>query len=115
MTANIGAADRVLPLEVVVNGAKQGSWLLLERVGKLYAPIDAFDEWRLQARPGAETVVYKGTTYVPLASVPGFAAKVDFGAQAVDLTFSPQAFVASRLSAELSKRPDVSPVLPSAF
>ena len=62
VTANIGAADRVLPLEVVVNGAKQGSWLLLERFGKLYAPIDAFDEWRLQARPGAETVVNKATT-----------------------------------------------------
>lgn len=115
MTANIGVADRVLPLDVVVNGAKQGSWLLLERVGKLYAPMDAFDEWRLQARPDAQTVVYKGTTYVPLASVPGFTAKVDFSAQAVDLTFSPQAFVASRLTTELSKRPDISPVLPSAF
>src|SRR6478609_6235693 len=53
MTTNIGVADRVLPLEVVVNGAKQGSWLLLERLGKLYAPIDAFDEWRLQAMPDA--------------------------------------------------------------
>lgn len=115
MTANIGAADRVLPLEVVVNGARQGSWLLLERLGKLYAPIDAFDEWRLQARPDAQTVVYKGTTYVPLASVPGFSAKVDFGAQAVDLTFSPQAFVASRLTTELARRPDLSPVLASAF
>lgn len=115
MTADIGVADRVLPLEVIVNGAKQGSWLLLERVGKLYAPADAFEEWRLQATPNAQTVVYKGTTYVPLASVPGFAAKVDFSAQAVDLTFSPQAFVASRLTSELAKRPDLSPVLPSAF
>ena len=36
-------------ISMTVNGAKQGSWLLREHVGKLDAPIDAFDEWRLQA------------------------------------------------------------------
>src|SRR4051794_12774742 len=92
MTADIGNAERVLPLEVVVNGAKQGPWLLLERAGALYAPIDAVDEWRLQARPDTGTVVYKGSTYIPLASIPGFSAKVDFSTQSVDLNFSPQAF-----------------------
>ena len=114
MTKAIGTADRVLPLEVVVNGAKQGSWLLVEHVGALYAPIDALEEWRLQARD-APTYVYKGTTYAALSAIPGFSAKVDFSSQSFDLTFSPQAFVASRLTTELSKRPELSPVLPSVF
>jgi len=39
-------AERILPLEVTVNGAKGGTWLLLERAGVLYAPRDAFEEWR---------------------------------------------------------------------
>jgi outer membrane usher protein len=37
-------APKLIPLEVIVNGAKSGTWLLLEREGGLYAPQDAFEE-----------------------------------------------------------------------
>ena len=37
-------SDRILPLEVTVNGSKSGTWPLLERAGILYAPRDAFEE-----------------------------------------------------------------------
>ena len=46
--------DKVMPFEVVVNGSKSGTWLLIERDGELYGPKDALDEWRLKTRPGTE-------------------------------------------------------------
>jgi len=116
LQAGTGAAtERLLPLEVTVNGAKGGTWLLIERLGALYAPRDAFDEWRLRADPDAAAFDYRGTDYLPLAGIPGYGAKVNFGNQSVDLTFSPQAFAATRLTAEVHKRPVLSPAMPSAF
>lgn len=109
------AAPRLVPLEVIVNGARSGTWLLLERGGALYAPQDAFEEWRLQRPLSADTVQFRGATFWPLADIPGFRAKVDYAQQSVELAFSPQAFAALRISPELSKRPRAGAVLPSAF
>ena len=106
---------RLVPLEVIVNGARTGTWLLLEKGGALYAPADAFEEWRLQRPISAETIQFRGATFWPLADVPGFKSKVDYASQSVELAFSPQAFAALRLSPELSKRPKTGAVLPSAF
>lgn len=110
-----GAAERLLPLEVTVNGSKQGSWVLLERLGVLYAPVDALEEWRVQPRGESQSVSHRGTTYLPLSEIPGFSARVNFANQSLDLSFSPQAFAATRLTTEVNKRPVVSPVLPSFF
>ena len=115
LQASTGAAERILPLEVTVNGSKSGTWLLLERLGVLYAPRDAFDEWRVQVNPESQALTYKGTQYLPLSAIPGFGAKVNFGNQSIDLTFSAQAFAATRLTTEVSKKPVLSPVLPSFF
>src|SRR5690242_12848766 len=79
------ASDRAMPLEVIVNGAKAGAWILVERAGVLYAPADAFDEWRLQVGPGAPKLVFKGQDYLALSSIPGFRAKVDYANQSVEL------------------------------
>lgn len=115
----LGAAqvvpDRILPLEVTVNGSKSGTWPLLERSGILYAPRDAFEEWRVQTHGDAPAVKYRGTDYLPLSAIPGFSAKVNFGNQSIDLSFSPQVFAATRLTTELAKKPVLSPVLPSVF
>jgi len=108
-------APRLIPLEVVVNGARSGTWLLLEREGSLYAPQDAFEEWRLQRPMSADTIEFRGQTYWPLSAVPGFKAKVDYASQSVALAFSPQAFAALRISRELAERPKIGPVLPSFF
>lgn len=109
------AADQLLPLEVVVNGTKSGTWLLLERAGALYAPHEALEEWRVRLSPNVQPVLFRGQPYWPLSAVPGFNAKLDYGAQSVELLFSPQAFAATRLTQEASKKPVVSPVLSSAF
>lgn len=109
------APDRILPLEVTVNGSKSGTWLLLERSGMLYAPRDAFEEWRVMIHGDAAGVNYRGTSYLPLSAIPGFSAKINFGNQSIDLDFSPQVFAATRLTTELVKKPLLSPVLPSFF
>lgn len=108
-------ADRILPLEVTVNGSKSGTWLLLERSGILYAPRDAFEEWRVQTHGDATVVKYRGADYLPLSAIPGFNARVNFGNQSIDLNFSPQVFAATRLTTELAKKPVLSAVLPSFF
>lgn len=107
--------DQLMPLEVLVNGAKSGAWLLLERRGVLYAPRDAFDEWRLQVPASAEAIDFRGQSFWPLAAIPGFKSRIDYSSQTVELLFSPQAFAASRLTREVVKTPVVSPVLPSLF
>jgi outer membrane usher protein len=111
----VPAPDKLLPLEVTVNGAKVGTWVLIERAGVLYAPKEALEEWRLQLRPGVEGLSYRGSPYLPLAGVPGYNAKIDFSAQAVDLVFSPQSFAATRLAQGVADKPVLSPVLPSVF
>ena len=104
-----------MPLEVIVNGARSGAWLLVERAGVLYAPVDAFQEWRVQVRPDAPRLEFKGQEYRALSSIPGFRAKVDYANQSVELLFSPQAFAVLRLTQELEKKPVISEVLPSVF
>lgn len=106
---------RIMPMEVVVNGAKSGTWLMIERSGELYAPRDAFVEWRVQLKPGTQSIDFKGLDYFPLSAVAGFTAKMDFANQAVELSFSPDAFAATRLTTAAASRPKLSPVLPSAF
>ena len=107
--------DRILSLEVVINGAKSGTWLLVQRAGDLYAPRDAFEEWRVQKRADVPPIRFKGEDYWPLSAVPGYRAKIDFANQSVELLFSPDAFSATRLTQEMYKRAVVSPVLPSVF
>lgn len=107
--------DRLVPMEVVVNGSKQGTWVVVERDGMLYVPKDAFDEWRIQTKAGAVAVDVGGVPHLPLESVPGFTSKVDFSTQTLELTFSPQAFAATRLGALPIVHAEPSPSLPSAF
>ncbi len=107
--------DRLLPMEVIVNGAKSGTWLFLERAGVLYAPREAFDEWRVELNPAVPTVEFKGQPYSPLSAVPGFRSKINFSTLTVELFFSPESFSTLRMTKELVKRPVVSPVLTSVF
>ncbi|WP_394757168.1 fimbria/pilus outer membrane usher protein [Rhodoferax sp.] len=115
VAAFLAGTERVLPMEVTVNSTKSGTWLFLERAGVLYASREAFEEWRVELNPSAATIDFKGQPYSPLSAVPGFKAKVNFANQSVDLFFSPEAFSTLRMTNELSKRPVVSPVLPSIF
>ena len=109
------AAQRVMPMEVVINGNKSGTWVLIERDGMLYAPKDAFDEWRVSLRPSAISVRYQNTDYYSLAGVPGYESTFNAATQSVDVKFSPLAFGATRIDGEKYKQPVVTSVLPSMF
>ena len=86
------SASKLHPLEVTVNGARAGDWVLLERDGLLYAPKAAFEEWRVLLRPDAPGIDVNGQRYVALSEIPGFDAKIDFATQSLALTFSPRSF-----------------------
>lgn len=108
-------AARLMPLEVSINGAKSGNWLLLDRGGVLYAPAEAFEEWRLNRKPDAKSYSYRGQTWFPLTSVPGFQAQLNAADQSMDLKFQSGAFAATRVTQTPVERPKISPILPSLF
>ncbi len=108
-------APRLMPLEVSINGAKSGNWLLLERGGTLYAPAEAFEEWRLNKKPDAKSYAYRGQNWFPLSSVPGFQAQLNAADQSMDIKFQSGAFAATRVTQAQAERPKLSPVLPSLF
>jgi len=109
------AQERLIPLEVTINNTQGGNWVLLERNGELYAPAEAFEEWRINRRPETPAVLYRGQRWYPLHSVPGFKAQFDFSSQALALLFSPAAFAATRLGSEIINRPALSPIEPALF
>lgn len=106
---------RLIPLEVRINGASGGDWVLLDIKGTLYAPIDAFEVWRVIRRPEVEAVPYRGQIWFPLSSVPGYEAQLNASNQSIDLKFSPSAFATTRLTQETLKRPVVSAPLTALF
>lgn len=108
-------AQRLLLLEAKVNGVVSGAWLFVERDGVLHVPREALNEWRVQLRPGAQPLQFKGESYWPLSAAPGYAAAIDAAAQSVELSFAPEAFPSTRLAGTLNTRPPPSPVLPSVF
>jgi outer membrane usher protein len=108
-------AQRLMVLEVLLNQASAGQWTLLERDGLLFAPADAFDEWRLKRPAHIAAVSYRGQAWFPLAAVPGFQSRFDFANQALELSFSPSAFAATRLARDPAARAALSPKLNAAF
>ena len=108
-------ADRYRPLEVRVNQAPGGTWTLLERDGKLYAPQEAFGDWRLNRPPAHAAITVRGEPWYALDAVAGFEAVVNEAEQSVDLVFSASAFSATRLTRVGVERVQVSPVEPAVF
>lgn len=115
-SANSAAgSDKFLPLEVAVNGDAGGVWVLIERAGVLYAPKEAFAEWRVGVRDGVEGFEHQDTRFLPLSAVPGFSAQINTQKQLLELNFAPTAFSAFAKTGEASKRTPLSPVLPSVY
>lgn len=106
---------RMMPLEVTVNGAASGSWVLMERAGVLYAPADAFEEWRINRRANAAPVIHQGKNWYALTAVPGFSAQLNAANQSLELKFSPQAFAATRLTQPIAQRPKLTPSVLAGF
>ena len=114
-TAKAVSADRVIPFEVTINGLKSGIWPFIERDGILFAPKEAFDEWRVSLRPSALSVRFQDVDYYSLAGVPGYESTFNASTQSLDVKFSSAAFGATRLENEQAKKPVVASVLPSVF
>ena len=81
---------QLLPLEVTINGGPAGNWVLFERNGTLYALDEAFTDWRVNRRPNAVPVIYKGQAWYALSAVPGFEALRNFKEQSVAVKISVQ-------------------------
>jgi outer membrane usher protein len=113
--AAAGSADRLFPLDATVNGQGVGTWPFIERAGVLYASSEAMEEWRVRLQPGAPSITVRGMKYWPLTAIPGYTAKPNYANQSIELTFSPDAFTDTRITQEKTQRPQLSPVLPSAF
>jgi outer membrane usher protein len=115
--ANVSAAknDKFLPLEVIVNGSRGGTWVFIERNGVIYAPKDAFEQWRVGLREDAQGFDHQGTMHFALAAVPGFSANIDSRSQTLVLTFAASAFAESRNPGSAYERTPPSPVLPSVY
>jgi outer membrane usher protein len=109
-------ADRIIPLEATVNGAKAGAWPFVERQGALYVGPDAIEEWRLRMPADVQPIRVRGSDFYPLAVLPGFSARLNSTTLSVDITFAPEAFAGTRLTMDKElQRPKPSPVLPSTF
>ena len=109
------SAIRILPLEVRVNGAPSGNWALIESEGMLYAPEDAFEEWRLNRREEAKPITHRGQTWYALGAVPGYQSQLNFANQSIDLVFSPSAFAATRLASDAAEKIPLNPSVPALF
>jgi outer membrane usher protein len=108
-------ATRIIPLEVSINGARAGSWVLMERAGTMYAQLDAFEEWRINRDPRAPGIVYRGETWYPLGSLPGYSARFNPAEQSLQLNFSAAAFATTRLGQPEAERPAVTRPLTTVF
>jgi outer membrane usher protein len=101
-------------MEALVNQKKSGTWAFVERQGQLYVAQDAFEEWRVQMRAGLEPIIVRGVEYWPLSAVSGFAYKINYSTQVVEIDFAPDAFFATKLTQDANAL-KTSPVLPSVF
>jgi len=107
-------APKIIPLEITINGARAGNWALLENEGVLYAPADAFEEWRLNRDQRIAPFTYRGQPWYPLSSLPGFTARFNPAEQALALNFSGAAFATTHVG-QAQERLAVTTPLTSAF
>lgn len=107
--------EKVLPLDVVINGHKVGSWMLIEHEDMLYAPKEAYEEWRVSYRGNAVQLNFLGQEYIALAAVPGYESNIDYGTQTINVTFDSASFSATSLVKERDSVPIVDKVIPSGF
>jgi outer membrane usher protein len=87
----------------------------VSRGGILYAPVEAFTQWRLQVRPDTPVMEYRGFRYYPIPSVPGVKSDLDEATATLNLTVPGGAFAATRLTRELTSVLPRSPVVPAVF
>ena len=103
------------PLDVSINSVPVGNWLLLEVDGRVYAPADAFTEWRIARPPEQGSIRARQQTWYRLDTIPGFTARLNAAEQSLAIEFAAHAFAATRLGTPMGQRPVVSPSELAAF
>ena len=103
------------PMEVIVNGSKSGTWLILKQGTTLFVPINAFEAWRIPVVTTTKIIQFKGRHYAALNDLAGYESKVNSATQSIDLLFSPNAFKRTRLGSSSFSKPTTGTTLPSLF
>ena len=106
---------RPIPVEVFINNARAGDWIVRDVGGALHATQEALDAWRVLRAAEAPPLSYRGQPWYALGSIPGYEAQFDAPTQSLRLKFSPNAFAATRLLAPDEQRPALTPPLTALF
>jgi outer membrane usher protein len=114
-TRGIETGERVLPVDVTINKGAGGIWPIVSRDGVLYAPVEAFTQWRLQVRPDTPVIEYRGFRYHAVTAVPGLQARLDDAAAILELSVPAESFAATRLTRELNSVLPRTPAVPAVF
>jgi outer membrane usher protein len=109
------ATPQLVPLEVVLNGASVGNWLLLQAPGGFYAAREALDAWRLQPRTEGERLEFQRERWYPLSAIDGYSANLNPARQSIDLGFAASAFVTTQVTAAAQDAPITSNAEPAIF
>ncbi len=111
----IETGERVLPVEVSINGGSGGIWPIVSRDGVYYAPAEAFAAWRLHVRPDTSFIEFRGFRYLPVGAVTGIESRLNEEKGVLELQVHAEAFSGTRLTRELSQVLPRSPVVPAVY
>lgn len=111
----MAATPRLMPLEVVLNGANVGNWLLLQTPDGFHAPREALDAWRVTPPAEGERLKFQQENWYALSNIDGYDARFDPSRQSLELRFAPTAFLATRLTDTESELPPVNAAELAAF
>lgn len=109
------AAPRLMPLEVTLNGANAGNWLLLQTAEGFHAPKEALDAWRVTSPVDGNRLTFRQEKWYALSAIDGYEARFDPARQSLELRFAPTAFLTTRLGDEERAPPPVAKAEPAAF
>ena len=102
-------------VDVTINLAHAGQWMLLDKEGELYATTEILQQWRLVAPAGVDGLDFRGASWTPLHALPGYRARFDFGNQSLDLEFAPEAFITTQMKPRPASPVALSKTAPAVF
>jgi outer membrane usher protein len=102
-------------IDVTLNLAPVGQWMLLDNEGELFATPEILQQWRLIVPAGGRTIDFRGGAWVPLHALPGYRARFDFGNQSLELEFSPEAFVTTQMKPSMGGPLVLTKTTPAVF
>ena len=102
-------------VDVTINQERAGQWMLLDKAGELHATAEILQQWRLVAPTGLASTDFRGSAWTPLHALAGYRARFDFSNQALELEFSPEAFVTTQMKPPSARPVALSKTAPAVF